>query len=101
MPKTCIMGGRLPGPESLFMADHSPLKKNRGSIFLRLKRDYSKTQCGIVSSEFGIHLSGEPEDYKTTTVFGFVCDGLAVCDAISHMNCSRDHIAISSVGIVG
>lgn len=95
-----IMGGKLPGPESLFMADQSPLKKTRGSIFLRLKRDYAKTQCAIVSSEFCIYL-GESEDYKTNTVFGFVCDGLAVCDAISHMNCSKDHIAIASAGIVG
>lgn len=94
------MGGKLPGSESLFMADQSPLKKTRGAIFLRLKRDYAKTQCSIVSSEFGIHL-GDSEDFKTTTVFGFVCDGLAVCDAISHMNCSRDHIAISSAGVVG
>ena len=96
------MGGRLPGPETLYMADTSPLKKTRGAIFLRLKRDFVKTQCSIVSTEFCIHLDDEKaENFRTSTVFGYVCDGLAVCDAISHMDCIKDHIAISSAGIVG
>ncbi len=93
------MGGRLPGPESIYMADASPLKKTRGSIFFRLKRDFVKTQCSIVSTDFCIHLGEEmAENYRTSTVFGYVCDGLAVCDAISHMNCDNDHVAVSSAG---
>ncbi len=96
------MGGRLSGPETLYMADPSPFKKTRGAIFFRLKRDYAKTQCSIVSTEFCIHLDEEkPENFRTSTVFGFVCDGLAVCDAISHMDCNKDHVAVSSAGIVG
>ena len=94
------MGGRVPGPESIYMADASPLKKTRGSIFFRLKRDFVKTQCSIVSTDFCIQLSEEmPDNYRTSTVFGYVCDGLAVADAISHMDCDKDHIAVSAAGV--
>ena len=83
------------------MADPSPLKKIRGAIFFRLKRDYVKTQCSIVSTEFCIHLAEESkENHRTSTVFGYVCDGFAVCDAISYMDCSKDHIAIASARIL-
>ncbi|KAI9564901.1 hypothetical protein GHT06_008642 [Daphnia sinensis] len=99
---TYIMGGKLPGQEVLYMADESPLKKNRGAIFFRLKRDYVKTQCSIVSTDFCIHLGERsPDNHRTSTVFGYVCDGLAVCDAISHMDCNRNHVAISAAGLIG
>lgn len=103
MAKTFIMGGKTMGQESLYMADASPLRKTRGAIFFRLKRDYVKTQCSIVSTDFCIHLGDEsPDNNRTTTVFGYVCDGLAVCDAISYLDCcNRDHVAISSTGLVG
>jgi hypothetical protein len=82
------------------MADSSPLKKIRGSIFFRLKRDYAKTQCSIVSTDFTIHLNDEKADnHRTSTVFGYVCDGLAVCDALSYMDCEKDHVAVCSAGI--
>lgn len=95
------MGGKIPGQE-LYMADASPLKKNRGAIFFRLKRDYVTTQCSIVSTDFCIHLGEKrPDNHRTSTVFGYVYDGLAVCDAISHLDCNRNHVAISSTGLVG
>ena len=96
------MGGRVPGQEVLYMADDSPLKKTKGSIFFRLKRDYVKSQCSIVSTDFCIRLGDEKaENSRTSTVFGFVCDGLVVVDAISHIDCDKQHVAITSVGIVG
>ncbi|XP_046656234.1 uncharacterized protein LOC124349568 isoform X1 [Daphnia pulicaria] len=101
-PKTYIMGGRVPGPETLYMADASPLKKMRGAVFFRLKRDFMKSQCSIVATDFCIRLGEDKVEHsRTSTVFGFVCDGLAVCDAISHMDCKKEHVALSSVGIVG
>ncbi|KAK4020162.1 hypothetical protein OUZ56_002157 [Daphnia magna] len=101
--KAFIMGGKIPGQElELYMADASPLKKNRGAIFFRLKRDYVTTQCSIVSTDFCIHLGEKrPDNHRTSTVFGYVSDGLAVCDAISHLDCNRNHVAISSTGLVG
>ncbi|KAI9554395.1 hypothetical protein GHT06_019667 [Daphnia sinensis] len=99
-PKTFIRGRRVMGQESLYMADESPLKKTRGAIFFQLKRDYSLVHCSIVSTDFTIHLDdGKPDNHRTSTVFGYVCDGLAVCDAISHMDCEKDHIAIISAGL--
>jgi cyclophilin family peptidyl-prolyl cis-trans isomerase len=96
------MGGRVPGPETLYMADSSPLKKIRGAVFLRVKRDFMKSQCSIVATDFCIRLGEDKVEHsRTSTVFGFVCDGLAVCDAISHIDCNKEHVAIASVGVVG
>ena len=81
------------------MADRSPLKKDRGSIFLRLKQDYAKTLAFIVSTEFGIQLDSKPDNHRDSTCFGFVVDGLAVCDAISFMDCNKDNISISNAGV--
>ena len=94
------MGGRIAGTEELYMADRSPLKKVRGSVFLRLKQDYAKTLCFIVSTEFGIQLDSNPDKHRDSTCFGYVVDGLAVCDAISFMDCGKDSISISDVGII-
>ncbi|KAK4027135.1 hypothetical protein OUZ56_016150 [Daphnia magna] len=99
-PKTSIMGRRVLGQESLYMADESPLKKTRGAISFQLKRDYALVQCNIVSTDFTIHLDDEKsENHRISTVFGYVCDGLAVCDAISHIDCEKDHIAVCSAGL--
>lgn len=99
-PKTLIRGKRVMGQESLYMADESPLKKTRGAIFFQLKRDYSLVHCSIVSTDFTIYLDdGKPDNHRTSTVFGYVCDGLAVCDAISHMDCEKDNIAVISAGL--
>ncbi|XP_057369747.1 uncharacterized protein LOC130690903 isoform X2 [Daphnia carinata] len=99
--KAFIMGGKIPGHEIMYMADDSPLKKTRGAIFFRLKRDYVKTQCSIVSTDFCIHLGEKsPDNHRTSTVFGYVREGLAVCDAISNMDCHRNHVAIFSAGLI-
>jgi len=103
MAKAVIMGGRVAGNEELYMADRSPLKKVRGAVFLRLKRDYTKTQCSIVSTEFCIQLSDENKGeihHRESSVFGYISDGLAVCDAMSHMDAQKQHIAISTAGLV-
>ena len=89
----------MKGIEEIYMADKSPLKKSRGAIFMRLKRDYTKTQCSIVSTEFCVYLGDDTSHYRESTVFGFVFEGLAVCDAISHMDCEKDHIAVASAGL--
>ena len=94
------MGGRLAGKEELYMGDRSPLKKVRGSVFLRLRQDYAKAMCFIVSSEFVIHLDSKPDYHRESTCFGMVVDGLAVCDAISFMDGSKDNISISDAGMV-
>jgi hypothetical protein len=96
------MGGRVAGNEELYMADRSPLKKVRGAVFLRLKRDYTKTQCSIVSTEFCIQLSENKEEihHRESSVFGYISDGLAVCDAISHMDAQKQHIAVATAGLV-
>ena len=99
-PKEKIMGGRLAGTEELYLADRSPLKRIRGSIFLRLKQDFTKTNCFIVSSEFIILLQDHKTQSRESTVFGSVIDGLAVCDAISHLDLTKDNINISDAGVI-
>ncbi|XP_057375336.1 uncharacterized protein LOC130696265 [Daphnia carinata] len=98
-PKTLIMGRKSRGQDSLYMADESPLKKTRGAISFQLKRDYSLVKCCIVSTDFTIHLDDEKVNHRTSTVFGYVCDGLAVCDAISHMDYEKDHIVVCAAGL--
>lgn len=99
-PKEMIMGGRIGGIDEHFVADRSPLKKNRGAIFLRLKQDYTKTNCFIVSSEFCIQLSEDKAGQrKDSTVFGYVSDGIAICDAISHIDYNQDNVAIGHIVI--
>ena len=103
LAKAVIMGGRVGGPEELYMADRSPLKKFRGAVFLRLKRDFTKIQCSIVSTEFCIQLSDEHKGevhHRESSVFGYISDGLAVCDAISHLDCAKQHIAIATAGLI-
>jgi cyclophilin family peptidyl-prolyl cis-trans isomerase len=99
-PKEKIMGGRLAGPEELYLADRSPLKRTRGAIFMRLKQDLTKTHCFIVSSEFVILLQDQKEKSRESTVFGSVSDGLAVCDAISHLDLTKDNVNISDAGVI-
>jgi hypothetical protein len=89
------------GYEDVYMADRSPLKRTRGAILLRLKRDVTKTHCFIVSSEFFILLQDKPDPNPESTVFGFVTDGLAVCDNMSLLDFGKDHVTISEAGFFG
>ena len=89
------MGGR----EELYMADRSPLKIKRGSVYLQLKQEHVKTANFIVSTEFAVRLCDDKFDNgRDSTCFGSVVDGLAVCDAISFMDCKKDNISISDAG---
>lgn len=93
-----IAGGRINGyPE--YVADVSPLKRGRGAVFLRLKQDIEQVKCPIVCSDFIIQLNDDKRETRSTTVFGFVSSGLAICDAVSHLDPMKDHISLSKVGI--
>lgn len=92
------MGGKVKKTaEELYMADRSPLKKTRGAVNLRLKRDYDQVNCCIVSTEFCIQLGDKHDYHRDSTVFAYVSDGLAICDAMSHIDCKRDNLSISSI----
>ena len=94
------MGGKTRSNEE-YMADKSPLKKTRGAVFMCLKQDYTKTLCAIVSTEFCIYLSDENTvNHAESTVFGYVSEGLAVCDALSHLGPKKDHIAVVKAGLI-
>lgn len=67
---------------------------------MRLKKDIQQTQCPVVSNEFIIQLNDDrKESTWSSTVFGFITEGLAICDAISHLDPKKDHIAITKTGI--
>ena len=99
-PSSYVMGGKIQSSSTEYKADPSPLKKTRGAIFMRLKRDFLKEQCSIVSTEFCINLGEQREDFKTSTVFGHVITGFDVLEDISYMDCYNSHISVESLEVV-
>ena len=86
-----------------FLADKSKVSERKGSVRMRNRnqqRDPEST--GVwVCSEFSIACSddfgGAP--HRLTTVFGYICKGMDVCEQISRLDSTRHEIFIESSGL--
>lgn len=90
-------GNERPSPENaLYVADHSSLRERRGAIRMRHR---GKCESGVyVLSEFSILCRDSPRDSQKTTVFGYVIQGMDVCDRISCLRADHHDIIIESCG---
>lgn len=95
------MGGTILGEDRLFEAPTSPLTKTRGAVYFSHRRNYLEYCRNIVRTEFGIQLAPEtPDTDWASTVFGYVTEGLDLCDYMSQMNCSRKQVVITRAGAI-
>ena len=65
---------------------------------MRLKGRWSNGV--LVSSEFAILCTDNAIKDPFTTVFGYVVEGLNICEEISQLDPTRNQIGIKSCGIV-
>jgi cyclophilin family peptidyl-prolyl cis-trans isomerase len=95
---------RVSGPQKkerdqCIVADRSTLQERKGALRMRL-RGRCNNNGVLVSSEFAILCTDNLTEDKFTNVFGYVVQGMNICEDISRLDPARNRIGIRSCGIV-
>ena len=90
---------RLQEYDKYFVAKHSSFQERKGALRMRV-RGRCNDNGVLVSSEFAILCTDNVTNDPFTTVFGYVVQGLNICEEISRLDPTRNRIGIRSCGII-
>lgn len=94
-----VQNATVKGEASTYPADENELEVRRGAVGMRIQgyRDEKK----LVKSQFYIMLNESgPCDSHFSYVFGYITEGIEVCDAISKRNVAVEKVIVSDLGLI-
>jgi cyclophilin family peptidyl-prolyl cis-trans isomerase len=83
-------------PLPLYAADYNDLEVKRGAVGMRVQ-SFGQNDVHLIGSQFSIAV-GPTRDPLFSHVFGYVVDGLTVCDAICRLDPSKHRIVVTDCG---
>ena len=80
----------------LYAADYNDLEVKRGAVAMRVQ-SFAPNDVHLIGSQFSIAV-GSTKDPLVSHVFGYVVEGLTVCDAICRLDPSKHRIVVADCG---